>query len=117
MDKYFEGGRGEVRAKDYLIDKGYEILATNVDFPGKGELDIVAMDGATLVFVEVRTRSDAAFGNPLETITKGKIKRIVRASRLFLAEHRISCKSYRYDVVAILHDCIEHIPDAFFAKW
>lgn len=117
MDKYAEGVKGEVSAKEYLEKKGYRILASNVNFPGTGELDLVAMDGKTLVFIEVRTRSDNAFGHPLETFTKAKIGRVVRASRKYLTENKILCDGYRYDAVSVLGGEIEHIEDAFFARW
>jgi len=117
MDIYAEGVKGEVFAKQYLESKGYVILDTNVSFHGVGELDIVAKAGDTLVFVEVRTRSDNAYGHPFETVTKSKIRKIVKASRRYLAEHFIPCKDYRYDVIAILRGNIEHLENAFLAYW
>ena len=117
MDKYSTGISGEVEAKNYLLSKKYIILATNVNFPNIGELDIVAMDGKILVFVEVRTRSDDAYGTPFESITKFKIKKIVAASRRFLANNKIRCEGYRYDVIGIFHGKITHIENAFYAHW
>ncbi len=117
MDKYAEGTKGEVLAKEYLEKKGYKIIDTNVNFPNVGELDIVAMYGKTLVFVEVRTRSDNFFGHPLETVTKAKINKIVKASRRYLYAHKIYCEKYRYDVIAVFRGNIEHIEDAFMAHW
>ena len=119
MDKYAVGLAGELKACEYLRNKNYVILDRNVVFKNKGELDIVARDGNCLVFVEVRTRSDNFFGDPLETVTKSKIKRIVTASRLYLAERNNNYRydGYRYDVIGILRDNIEHIENAFYAKW
>lgn len=117
MDKYAEGVKGEVSAKEFLINNGYVILDTNVNFPRVGELDIVAKDGEVLAFIEVRTRTDNAFGHPLETLTKAKISRIVKASRAYLSEHNINCSSYRYDVVSVFRGKTELIKDAFYAKW
>lgn len=117
MDKYAEGVKGEVIAKEYLENKGYEILDANVNFPNVGELDIVAKYGNTLVFVEVRTRSDNTFGHPFETFTKAKIARVVKASRRYLAENKIQCEKYRYDAIAVFRGNVEHIEDAFMAHW
>ena len=117
MDKYATGIKGEISAKKFLVDLGYVIVDENVNFPNVGELDIVAKDGNVLVFVEVRTRADARYGNPLETITKAKINRIVKASRRYLSDKKIICGGYRYDVIGILNDNVTHIKNAFFARW
>lgn len=117
MDRDAEGIKGEELCKKYLEDKGYIIIGANVNFPKIGELDIVAMDGKTLVFIEVRTRSDNAFGHPFETFTKSKIRKVVLASRHYLMENKVRCDSYRYDAMSVFRGNIEHIEDAFFAKW
>lgn len=117
MDKYAHGVSGEENAKKYLESIGYTIIDSNVNFPGIGELDIVAVDGNVLVFVEVRTRSDNVFGNPLESVTKAKINKIVAASRRYLMKHTERYAGYRYDVIGILGDKITHIQDAFYAYW
>ena len=117
MDKYAEGIKGEETAKEYLIEKGYEIIAQNVNYPNVGELDIVAKQGGTLVFVEVRTRSDNVFGHPFETFTKTKINRVVKASRRFLMENKIPCSGYRYDAIAVFRGRVEHLEAAFMAHW
>lgn len=119
MDKYAIGLAGELKACEYLKNKNYVIIDRNVVYKNKGELDIVAVDGNCLVFVEVRTRSDNFFGDPLETVTKSKIKRIVAASRLYLAENgkKKRYDGYRYDVIGILYDNVVHIENAFYAHW
>lgn len=117
MDKYGTGISGEIEAKQYLENSGYKVIETNVNFPGVGELDIVATDGNVLVFVEVRTRSDNVFGNPLETVTPAKIRKIVAASRRYLMTHKACYGAYRYDVIGILHGKITHIKNAFYASW
>ena len=117
MDKYATGIKGEVIAKDFLIKKGYKIIATNVNYPNVGELDIVAMDGKILVFIEVRTRSDDLYGEPFSTMTKAKIKKIIASSRKFLMQNKIFCDGYRYDVIGIFRENIEHLENAFYAYW
>lgn len=117
MDKYAEGIKGEEAAKRYLEQNGYVIIDSNVNFPNVGEIDIVAKDGNTLVFVEVRTRSDNVFGHPFETFTQLKISRVIKASRRYLMTHKIHCERYRYDAIAVFRGNIEHIKDAFMAHW
>lgn len=117
MDKYALGVKGEYRAKLYLEEKGYKIITTNVNYCGIGELDIVAMDGRTLVFVEVRTRSDNCYGHPLETFTKAKQQKVVRAAKRYIWENKPSADGFRFDAIAILNDEITHVEDAFYAKW
>ena len=117
MDRYALGVKGEKMAYDYLESKGYEMLATNVNYPQIGELDIVAKDGQTLVFVEVRTRADNSFGHPLETFTKAKQQKVVKASRRYIMQYKPKANEYRYDAVAIINEQIIHIPNAFYAKW
>ena len=117
MDKYALGDKGEVLAQNFLQEKGYVIIDVNVNYHNVGEIDIVAKDGPTLVFVEVRARSDKRFGHPLETITPAKIRRIVAASRRYLSEHKIYASGYRYDVVAIISDVPELYKNAFYSRW
>lgn len=70
-----------------------------------GELDLIMLEGATLVFVEVRYRASAAFGTPEDTVTRAKQQRVVHAAQLFLQRYpghaRRDC---RFDVVAITGD-------------
>lgn len=113
-----KGIEGEVVAKKCLESKGYEVLDLNVSYRSIGELDIVAMDGETLVFVEVKARKDDKFGHPLDSVDYKKRKRVVAASGKYLSDHQtLSYKDIRYDVVAILGDDIEHYEDAFYGKW
>lgn len=118
MDKYATGLCGEVIAREFLENKKYKIIDTNVSFHNIGEIDLVAEDGDTLVFVEVRTRADNKFGNPLETLTPSKRKKIVAASRRYLMQsNKNTYSAYRYDVIGIIHDSITHIENAFYAYW
>ncbi|HHU43655.1 MAG: YraN family protein [Bacillota bacterium] len=117
MDKYYEGVRAEVKAKNFLIKNGYQILDENVSYKNTGELDLVAKDGQELVFIEVRYRKDDSFGHPLETLTKSKINRIIKAARLYLCEKSISFSGIRFDVVSVTDMGEELIKNAFFARW
>jgi putative endonuclease len=79
----------------------------------RGEIDVVARDGDTLVFVEVRTRADAQHGTALETVRAGKQRRIAGAAEHYLAFRRPSFTRCRFDVLAITGDDVVLIRDAF----
>jgi putative endonuclease len=94
------GRRGEEVAAAYLRDQGYEILARNWRCPA-GELDIVAREGGTLAFVEVRTRRGDRFGTPEESITPAKQAKLVELAQTYLQEHDLADENWRIDVVAV----------------
>ncbi len=110
------GDAGENLARDFLKGKGLAILAVNYRTRW-GELDIVARDRDTLVFVEVKTRSQKRFGSPLEAVTPDKQRRIVRMAQTYLLEKRLGDVAARFDVIGIdLTDGaprIDWIPNAF----
>ena len=97
------GRGGEDLACALLAESSLRVLARNVRYPD-GEIDIVALDGATTVFVEVKRRKDAALGTPAEAVTRTKRARVVRAARRWLAAHPSRAGSVRFDVVAIRDD-------------
>ena len=70
----------------------------------EGELDVVATDGATVVVVEVKTRTGTGFGRPEEAVTPRKLARVRRVAQRWLAEHRVRWVEVRFDVVAVLVD-------------
>lgn len=111
------GKRGEDRACEYLRALGYHIIERNFRCR-LGELDIIARDGNTLVFAEVRTRTHARHGSPLETVGGPKQRRIARVASYYLSVRRPRLDTCRFDVVGITgehveHIHIEHIKDAF----
>ena len=110
------GRRGEEAAARYLRQQGFTILHTNWRCHPY-ELDIVAMDGTVLVFVEVRTRSSRAFGEPEETVDQRKQQKLADAAEAFLDAHPHTGE-IRFDIVAILSrgntTRLRHIRDAFF---
>jgi putative endonuclease len=113
------GQRAEQLAADLLEKQGMRIVARNWRQPG-GELDLVADDGGTCVFVEVRSRTGLDFGHPLEAISPQKRGQVVRAARLYLDSAASPASGYRFDVVGVLFDpkdpeaatCF-HVPNAF----
>lgn len=95
------GARGERLAEAHLRGLGFRILARNLHLRS-GELDLVALDGDALVFVEVRTRRGSGFGSAEASVDARKRARIVRAARRALAERRWPRhRRLRFDVVAI----------------
>lgn len=117
MDRYGEGILAEFEAGKYLESIGYKVIDRNVNYPGIGELDIVAMDGKTLVVVEVKYRSNKDFGHPLESITKSKVRKIVKATECYLAEQKPLYDAVRFDVISVLDGISEHIKNAFYGYW
>ncbi|MBI4342580.1 MAG: YraN family protein [Candidatus Omnitrophica bacterium] len=94
------GAHAEALAQRFLCLHGYTIEATNVRFP-VGELDVVAWDGQTLCFVEVRSASSDAWGGPLASITDRKRQRLIRAARWYLKRLNALPEEIRFDVVAV----------------
>ncbi len=99
-----KGKDGETQAIDYLISKDYKILKRNFFFGKIGEIDIIAEDKNTLVFIEVKTRNSNYYGDPLESITLKKQKSIKRVAEGYLYINHIHDKECRFDVI-----CLEKI--------
>lgn len=97
-----KGKRGEEIAAKFLADKGFEILEMNYYASRYGEIDIIAKDGNTLVFCEVKARSTQAFGHPLESITHSKIQKMQNAVSFYLMQKNPKIKNYRIDAVSIV---------------
>jgi len=95
------GISGENLACDALARRGYAILARRYR-TRVGEIDIVAKDGDTLVFVEVKTRTSEDFGIPAEAVTWRKQRRIVTMARWYLTEKGLHGCLCRFDVVTVL---------------
>jgi putative endonuclease len=95
------GRRGEDIAVGHLQQSGYVIVARNWRCPA-GEIDIVAQEGETLTFVEVRTRRGERFGTPEESITLDKQARLVTLAETYLQEEDLPDVAWRIDVVGIV---------------
>ncbi len=113
------GRLGERLAEQHLQSLGIRILARNVHLR-HAELDLVALDGDTLCFVEVRMRTTARFGSAAESVDRRKQRRLTRAARELLASGELPRSSrMRFDVVAVDGKCdapvISYIRDAFRA--
>ena len=95
------GARGEEIAAAHLTRAGLRVVARNFR-TRRGEVDIVAQDSETLVFVEVRTRRTASFGSPEESVTARKRQRVVLVAQQYLQERGLESRPWRVDVVAVL---------------
>lgn len=96
------GQKGEELALEYLKNHGYEIIETNKRFSRFCEIDIIAKENDTLVFVEVKTRSSDFCGSPLEAITKTKYENIKTGLFTYLQETNVKYKNFRIDAVSII---------------
>lgn len=111
------GRRGEQSAAKFLREKGYSILKQNYRCH-HGEIDIIAKEGDTIVFVEVKTRSSKAFGGPAAAVNYRKQQQISKAAFTYLEEQQLNDVDSRFDVISILAEddkqleC-KHLPDAF----
>lgn len=100
MSNISVGERGEKIAEKFLKEKGYKILEKN--FQNRfGEIDLVARNGDTLVFVEVKTRYTERFGKPEESVTPAKIRKIIKAGQFYRNLNSDLPDLERIDVVAI----------------
>ena len=111
------GKLGEEQAVARLKKEGYRVLARNYR-NAFGEIDIIARDGKTLCFIEVRTRTQDWHGHPFESISPVKQKKIIRAARGYLAQQGTEDVAARFDVVAVIPDdtggfTVELIKNAF----
>lgn len=96
------GSLGEEIAKDYLEKRGYEVLERNFRSRRWGEIDLVAVEDNTTVFVEVKTRVSTDYGEPQEAVTPFKIRSLKRAGLYFKLTHPETPDALRIDVVAVI---------------
>ncbi|RDK88256.1 YraN family protein [Marinirhabdus gelatinilytica] len=111
------GNLGEELATQFLLREGYTILDRNWVFQ-KAEVDIIAQkEEDTVVFIEVKTRNSAFFGDPQSFVTPAKIKLLVKAANEYLITNELH-KEARFDIIAVLKNSkeerIEHFENAFY---
>ncbi|MEE1200585.1 MAG: YraN family protein [Christensenellales bacterium] len=115
MNKKETGAAGEQIAARALSRSGLKILERNVR-RNTGEIDIIAREKKTYVFVEVKTRSCERYGRPAEAVDHRKQQRILRTAALWLSEKGLSDAPVRFDIVEILPDETRHLKNAFDAS-
>lgn len=112
------GDAAEQLVVEHLEREGWTIRDRNV-LCRRGELDVVAEKGPVLAFVEVRMRSTAAWGDPSQTVTFGKQRKVVLAAHEYCQRHRLFARVIRFDVASVVgrgrEGHVELIPDAFEA--
>lgn len=123
MSRKAVGNAGEQGAADFLVSRGYRLIDANVRPEGgmaRGEIDLIAWDGDTLVFVEVKTRRArfGAQGTPGEAITPSKRRQLVSLAQMYLAYHGLDDVACRFDVVEAVPRagggfCFTLLPNAF----
>ena len=116
MDKIGYGILGEMSAAQYLEQKSYRILEKN--FASKiGEVDIIALDGATYVFVEVKHRASLKYGYPAEAVTPHKQYKISQVAASYIKYKALYDRPVRFDVIEVLDSkWIRHIENAFESR-
>jgi putative endonuclease len=111
------GSRGEELAAAFLLRSGMKIIERNFRCKG-GEVDIIARDGKTIVFIEVKSRRNLSYGVPQLAVTEFKQRQISKAALTWLTKNRLHDSPARFDVIAILLEndythSLEHIRNAF----
>lgn len=112
MNTRVVGRWGENIACEYLSKHKYKIIDRNFTCRF-GEIDVVAYDGETIIFVEVKARKDDSFGMPREAVNWRKQQTIVKCANYWLYKKKQTGVPVRFDVVEILGDKVNHIEDAF----
>ena len=110
------GKLGEEKAAAFLRNKGYEVLARNHRYK-KSEIDLICQKDGLLVFVEVKTRSSRAYGNPETFVSESQQQAIIRAAEAYMDETNWG-GDLRFDIIAIVsrggEEEITHLEDAFY---
>lgn len=111
------GARGELEAERFLLRKGWLIISRGFTTES-GEIDLIAVDGKTLVFIEVKTRSSVDKGLPIDAVDDEKIRRICQVAEQFYYRHQLEGTSVRFDVISILWEeesgpQVKHYQNAF----
>lgn len=102
MSNLSVGSLGEKIAEKYLKKRGYEIIDRNFRSKRWGEIDLVAIEDETTVFVEVKTRLSTDYGEPQEAVTPYKLRALKRAGQYYKLQHPETPEALRIDVVAII---------------
>ncbi|OGP67884.1 MAG: YraN family protein [Deltaproteobacteria bacterium RBG_13_47_9] len=120
MQKKELGKKGEELALHFLKKRGYRIITKNYVCK-MGEMDIIAIEKDTLVFVEVKTRTTTTFGPPQLAVNSSKQRQLSKIALNYLKEKQLIDRKARFDVVAVLlgskGEEVELIRDAFDLNW
>ncbi len=118
-ENLLKGSQGESLAMEALLQKGYQLLERNYRV-GHLEVDLIMEDANYIVFVEVKSRKSALFGEPESFVTLQKQRNIIRAANLYVLKNNIA-KEVRFDIVSVIIDqgieSVKHIPNSFTPRW
>lgn len=117
MNPHELGRSGEALAAEYLMAHGWTIVERNYRC-GRKEIDLIARQGDSVAFIEVKTRKTCGFGHPLEALTASKRREIETVARCWIARHGSPGLEYRFDAIAVLwpesgKPAITHLKDAW----
>jgi putative endonuclease len=121
MERYKQrlGKKGEALAEEYLKRKGFQILKRNYRY-GRKEIDLIAREGNTIVFVEVKAGKSKDFGAPQERVNLRKQRNLTEAAHHFIQEENVTDCDFRFDVLAINYqrgkEEVDHIRNAFMVS-
>ena len=120
MNNKILGQAGEDAAARFLLRQGYQVLCLNYRVRS-GEIDIIAREGATLVFVEVKTRRSVRCGRPAAAVNYHKQQQISRTAAYFLRQRHLEGCPCRFDVLevfcAVGHCEVHQLKNAFETAW
>ena len=108
------GKKYEQEAVKYLKQKNYKIIEQNFKLLPIGEIDIIAKDKKTIVFIEVKYRKNKNFGLPCEFVTKSKQEKIIKTALCYLKQNKLKT-DIRFDIISICGNDIEYIKNAFYS--
>ena len=117
MNRKSIGSQGEQIAEQYLRKQGLQYLNRNANYRF-GEIDLVMLDKDTIVFIEVRVRSNPHYGSGAESVTFNKQRKLIKAAQLWISQNRrYADRNFRFDVISLtsggeINDCLWY-KDAF----
>lgn len=119
-DRQTLGALGERIAARWLRLRGWSVVAARFR-SGHRDVDLIVRQGATVAFVEVKTRRGLAYGDPVEAVTWRKRRELVRSAQVWIGRFGRPGDAYRFDVVGVLVEGprtaprvrVRHVPDAF----
>jgi len=112
MQKKILGAHGELLAQKYLLKQNFIILAKNYR-SRFGEIDIIAKKNCDIIFCEVKTRTNLSHGAPSESVSLTKQKKIKLSALDYISKYQIINSNFRFDIIEIVRDKINHIISAF----
>jgi putative endonuclease len=115
VSKFAVGLRAQKIAEEYLSARGCEILARNYR-RRDGEIDLIARENPSgyILFIEVKFRASTDFGLPRESVNNAKQQKIIQTAKHFIAQENLHDNDFRFDVIEILGEDLNHIENAFW---